>query len=332
MKAITYAEYGSPDVLTLQEVATPTPATNEVVIQVHAASVNHGDRYTLRGEPFLLRLTTGLRKPKTGKLGADVAGRVVAVGQNVTHFEVGDEVYGDLSNCGWGAFAEYAVAPEHALAPKPATISFAEAAAVPLTGVTALQGLRDKGHIQAGQQVLINGASGGVGSFAVQIARALGAEVTGVCSTGDVEMVHRLGATHVLDYTQEDYTRNGRQYDLILDMVANYPAGKVKQALKPGGRYVTTAFSPGAMILGPWIKLTERKHMTSMMATPNRADLLWINEYLDAGTVAPVIDRCFPLSEVADALRYLEGGKARGKVVIVVPQGELHDNKDEHTT
>ncbi len=240
MKAMVITKYGPPDVLELQEVAKPAPKDDEVLIKVRAASVNAGDWHLMRADPFLVRLMYGLSKPNIKILGSDVAGQVEAVGQNVTQFSLGDEVFGDLSESGLGAFAEYVCAPEHALALKPATLTFEEAAATPLAAVTALQGLRDHGHIRAGHKVLINGASGGVGTFAVQLAKHFGTEVTGVCSTKKAEMVRSLGADHVIDYIKEDFTQKGERYDLILGIGGYHALTEYKRALHPEGRYVMT--------------------------------------------------------------------------------------------
>jgi NADPH:quinone reductase-like Zn-dependent oxidoreductase len=322
MKAIVYTHYGSPDELQLKEVAQPTPKEKEILIEVHTAAVNAGDWHLLRGKPFLMRLGTGLRKPKHPILGADVAGKVVAVGPNVTRFQPGDEVFGDLSGSGYGAFAEYVTAEESAFVPKPVNVTFAQAAAVLSAAVTALQGLRDEGQIQPGQQVLVNGASGGVGSFAMQIAKALGAEVTGVCSTRNVEMVRRLGADHVIDYTKQDFTQNGHQYDLILDAAAFRPLTDFKRSLKAQGRYVMVGGSAQRyfqmMIMGPWLSRKDGQRFGTFVKTAKPKDLAFLKELVDAGKVAPVIDRCYPLREVAEAIRYVEAGHAHGKVVITV--------------
>ena len=324
MKAIVCTKYGPPDVLELKEVERPTPKDNEVLVKIHAASVNPADWHILRGKPFLLRLMGfGLLKPKNEIPGCDIAGRVEAVGRNVKQFQPGDEVFGDLAQFGLGAFAENVCAPENALALKPANISFEEAAAVPMAAVTALQGLRDKGKIQAGQKVLINGASGGVGTFAVQIAKSFGAEVTGVCSTRNLDMVRSIGADHVIDYTQEDFTQNGQRYDLILAANGYHWISDYKRALSPKGTYVMTGGSMAqlfqAMLLGPWISMTGSKKMGNLMAKLNQKDLIFMKELLEGGKVVPVIERRYPLSEVAEALRYLEEGHAKGKVVITVP-------------
>ena len=323
MKAIVCPRYGSPDVLRLEEVAKPTPGDDEVLVAVQAAAVAAGDWHLLRGEPFLVRLMFGLFKPKRGLLGSDVAGRVEAVGRDVQGFKPGDEVFGDLSGSGFGAFAEYVCAPEKALAPRPEGLTFEEAAAVPVSAVTALQALRDEGQLQAGQQVLVNGASGGVGTYAVQIAKAFGADVTGTCSTSKLDLVREIGADHVVDYTKQDVTQSGRQYDLILDAAAYRSLADYKRVLRPGGVYVlvggATARLFQAMLLGPLMSKKGERKMGGLMAKPNQEDLLVMKDLLEEGQVKPVIDRRFPLSETADAIRYLEAGKARGKVVITVP-------------
>jgi NADPH:quinone reductase-like Zn-dependent oxidoreductase len=322
MKAMVYTEYGSPDVLQLKEVEKPTPGDNEVLIKVHAASLNAADGHYLRGTPWLFRLACGLLQPTNTLLGADVAGRIEAVGRNVTRFQLGDAVFGDLSTSGRGTLAEYVCATGDAVALKPANTTWEAAAAVPVAAVTALQGLRSKGPIQRGQKVLIHGASGGVGTFAVQIAKAFGAEVTGVCSTRKVELVSSIGADHVVDYTQEDFTTNGQQYDLILAANGYQPIGAYRRALSPSGTYVMTGGSMAqmfqAMLLGPVISMTGTKSMGNMISKPDHQDLAFMKELLEAGKVTPVIDRWYPLSDVADAMRYLEEGHAQGKVVITL--------------
>jgi NADPH:quinone reductase-like Zn-dependent oxidoreductase len=327
MQATVYTEYGSPDVLKLEEVTTPTLGDNEVLIQIHAAAVNAGDRHLMRGDPLMIRLTAGLRKPKHQILGADVAGRVAAVGGNVSQFQPGDAVFADLSDSGFGAFAEYVAAPAHAVARKPVKMTFEEAAAVPSAAMTALQGLRDHGQIQPDQKVLINGASGGVGTFAVQIAKALGAIVTGVCSTRNVDMVRSLGADHVIDYQQEDYTRNGQQYDIILDAAAYRSLADNQRALAPKGVYVLVGGSGGqflqVMVLGRWRSKKHGQQLRTFVKHPTQQDLTFVKELLEAGRIAPVIDRCYPLREATEALRYLESGHARGKLIITVE----HTNK-----
>ncbi len=328
MRAIVYHTYGSPDVLKLEEAEKPVPQDDEVLVKVHAASVNAGDwAHLLRAKPFMMRfMGYGLLKPKHTILGSDFAGRVEGVGRNVTQFQPGDEVFGNTARYGFGCFAEYVAVPENALVLKPTNISFEEAAAVPQAAVTALQGLRDTGHIQKGQQVLIQGAGGGVGMFAVQIAKAFGAEVTAVCSTRNLDRVRSIGADHVIDYTQEDFTRNGQQYDLILAVNGYHPISAYRRALRPRGVYITTGGSDAqmfqAMLLGPWISMTGRKKMGGSAHKPNPKDLAFMRELLEVGKVTPVIDRRFPLRDVADAIRYLEAGHAQGKVVITVE----HDN------
>ncbi len=322
MKAIVYDKYGPPDVLELREEQRPAPKESEVLVRVCAASVNAADWHLLRGDPFVVRLYFGLLKPKIKILGCDIAGRVEAVGSNAKQFQPGDEVFGDLSASGWGGFAEYVSPREDALVRKPASMTFEEAAAVPLAGVTALQGLRDKGQIRPGQKVLINGASGGVGTFAVQIAKSFGAEVTGVCSTRNMDMVRSIGADQVIDYTQEDFTTNGRQYDLILAANGYHSIFEYKRALGPNGIYVMTGGSGAqmfqAMFLGPWISMTGGKKMGNLLQRANQKDLACMKELLEARKVAPVIDRRYALREVPEAIRYLEEGHARGKVVITM--------------
>lgn len=324
MKAVVYATYGSPDVLHVKDVEEPTPQDDEVLIRVHAAAANPADWHLMRGAPFFVRLETGLSKPKNPILGADVAGRVEAVGPNVAQFQIGDAVFGDLSAAGLGGFAEYVCAPERLLAPKPSNLSFEQAAAAPLAAITALQGLRHNGEIEAGQTVLVNGASGGVGTFAVQMAKAFGAEVTGVCSTRNLELVRSIGADHVVDYVQQDFTQTGAQYDLILDAVGNRSVAAYARALRPGGRCVVVGFTTLGHLLqvalrGAWVSRRTGKQIGLLgSAQPNQADLLFIKELMEAGKVTPVIDRQYTLDETAEAIRYLEAGHARGKVVVTV--------------
>jgi NADPH:quinone reductase-like Zn-dependent oxidoreductase len=322
MKAIVYEEYGSPDVLEIKDVEKPSPKDDEVLIKVHASSVNSGDLHLLKADPFLTRLYSGLLKPKYNILGADIAGQIEAAGKNVKQLKPGDEVFGDISACSWGGFAEYVCASENALALKPANISFEEAAAVPMAAVTALQGLRGKGKIQSGQKVVINGASGGVGTFAVQIAKSFGAEVTAVCSTRNLDMARSIGADHVIDYTQEDFTQNGHRYDLIIAANGYHSISDYKRVLTPKGTYVMTGGSGAqlseAMLQGRWISMTGSQKMGNLLAKPNNADLAFTKQLLEAGKVVPVIDRRYPLSDVPHALRYLEEGHAQGKVVITV--------------
>jgi NADPH:quinone reductase-like Zn-dependent oxidoreductase len=322
MKAMVFTQYGSPDVLQLQEIAKPTPKDNEVLIKVCATSVNAADWHLLRGDPYLVRLLYGLFKPKNTILGADIAGRIEAVGQNVQRFRVGDAVFGDNASRGFGGFAEYVCVQEDVLELKPTTLTFEQAAAVPMAAVTALQGLRNMGRIQAGQKVLIHGASGGVGTFAVQIAKALGAEVTAVCSTQKMEMVRSLGADHVIDYTREDFTQNGQKYDLIFAANGDRSIFEYKRALTPTGIYVMAGGAMRQMMeslfLGPWISMMGTQKMVGLQAKPNQKDLAFINDLIKAEKVVPVMDRSYPLAEVPDALRYVEKGHAKGKVVIAV--------------
>ncbi len=326
MKAIVYTQYGSPDVLQLTDVEKPMPKEHEVLVKIHTAATNALDWHFVRAEPFLARLENGLFKPKNTKLGADFAGWVEAVGSQVTQFKPGDEVVGNNFGHGLGAFAEYICVREEVMVLKPAHVSFEAAAAAPTSALTALQGLRDKGLIQPGQKVLINGASGGVGSFAVQIAKAFGAEVTGVCSTRNLDMVRSIGADHVIDYTQEDFTSDGQQYDLIYCAVGNRSIADYQRVLKPQGVCVIAGFTTlrllfEHMILGPHrSKVGGQRIGTSGTVAPNPEDLAFIMELLASGKVVPVIDRCYPLSETAEAIRYLETGRARGKVIIGVGQ------------
>ncbi len=325
MKAIIHTTYGSLDVLRLVEMERPTPAAEKVLIRIHAASVNAYDWHLLRADPFLVRLSMGFFRPKNPMLGADVAGRVEAVGEHVTQFKPGDEVYGDLAACGSGGFAEYVAAPEKYVARKPASLSFEEAAAVPMAAVTALQGLRDVGGVEPGQRVLINGASGGVGTFAVQLAKALGAEVTAVCSTSKVDLARSLGADHVIDYTQEDFTRNGRQYDLVLAVNGDRSLADYERALTPTGVYAMAGGSNSqifqALLRGPLKSRRGGKAFKTVSAKPNQADLDVLTGLIESGRVRPVVDRCYPLDETAEAIRYVEAGHARGKVVITVASG-----------
>ena len=321
MKAIHFYEYGSPDVLEFKEAETPSPKDNEVLITVHAASANPLDWHSMRGAPFIARIEFGLRRPRDPRLGADVAGRVTAIGKDVTRFKIGDEVFGDISK---GSFAEYASASEEHVALKPANLTFEAAAAVPVAAFTALQGLRDKGQIQSGQKVLINGAAGGVGTFAVQIAKAYGAEVTGVCSTRNLDMVRSIGADHVVDYTKADFTRNGKRYDLIFDAVGNLAVSDYQRALSPHGIASVAGFTTLArlfqvILLGAWVSKTGSQQIGLMeTAYSNPKDLEILKGLLETGKVIPVIDRTYPLSETAEAIRYLETGHARGKVIITV--------------
>jgi NADPH:quinone reductase-like Zn-dependent oxidoreductase len=323
---MVYTQYGPPDVLKLTEVDKPVPGDGEVLLKVHAASINAYDWRMLRADPFLIRLMgMGFQKPRNPILGADVAGRVEAVGGGVTQFKPGDAVFGDIAQCGSGGFAEYVCARADVLVMKPANVSFVDVAAIPMAGLTALQGLRDSGQIRSGQKVLINGASGGVGTFAVQIATAFGAEVTAVCSTRNLDMVRSIGASQVIDYTQEDFTKSGQRYDLILAANGYHPVLDYARALSPDGIYVvaggTMAQIFQTMLLGPFISMTGGKKFRSFTAQSNRGDLAFLAELLETGKVKPVIDRCFPLGEVPDAFRYLEQEHAQGKIVIDLEHG-----------
>ena len=320
MKAIVYSRFGSPDVLQIREVEKPVPKDNEVLIEVRAASVNPADWHFMRGTPYIGRIMFGLRKPKVPRLGVDVAGVVEAVGRNVTEFKPGDEVFGTCR----GAFAEYACTSESALVAKPENVTFEQAAAVPVAAFTALQGLRDKGRIRSGQKILINGAAGGVGTFAVQIAKVFGADVTGVCSTRNVDMVRSIGADRVIDYNQEDFTKGEQRYDLILDCIGNHSLSACRRVLNPtaicvmvGGPSVRWGISLVPLLIKAlvWSRFSSRK-LVMVLAKGSKADLTIMRELMEAGKITPVIDRRYTLSEVPEAIRYLEEGHARGKVVI----------------
>lgn len=323
MKAIISRKYGPPDVLELSEIEKPIPKDNQVLVKVRASSVNYGNLVLLKGEPFLARFVFGLLKPKYTIPGGDIAGQVEAVGKEVTNFQPGDEVFGDLSGCGWGGFAEYVCVPEKTLAIKPANLSYEEAAAVPMAGVTALQSLRDKGKIQPGQKVLIHGASGGVGTFAVQIAKSLGAEVTGVCSTRNMDILHSLGADYAIDYSKEKFFEKEQKYDLILGVNGYQSLLDYKRALNTKGIFVLVGGGSQAqmfqvMTLGTWISKTSSNKMNSFLQRANQDDLVFLKDLLEAGKVKPVIDRQYTLSEVPEAFRYFEQGHAQGKIVITI--------------
>ena len=315
MKAMVYQEYGSPDNLELQEVEMPAVMDDGVLVKAHAASVNWHDWHFLTGTPFMARIMAGgLLEPKNKVLGSDVAGRVEAVGINVKQFRPGDEVFGSARH---GCFAEYVCVSEEEVVTKPASITFEEAAAAGAAAFAALQGLRDAGQIRPGQKVLINGASGGVGTFAVQIAKSFRANVTGVCSARNLDIVRSIGADQVIDYAQEDFTQKEQRYDLIFDVVAVRSFSDCRRVLGPGGIYVTTEFSPVLALGGLWASMTGDKKMVPLLAKPpTNEDLVFMKELLEAGEVTPVIDRRYPLGEVPEALRYLEAGHARGKIVI----------------
>ena len=324
MKAIVQDRYGSPDTLALREVATPVAADNEVLVRVHAAAVNAYDWHLMRGDPYLARLVLGFGGPKIKIRGRDFAGRVEAVGRDVKRFRPGDEVFGEVD----GAFAEYVSVPDDVVEPKPANMTFAQAAALPLAGNTALMGLRDVGRVQPGQQVLVNGASGGVGTFAVQIAKSFGADVTGVCSTRNVDLVRSIGADHVVDYTREDFTGNGRRYDVVFDLVGNRSLTGFRRALTPAGALVLSGGGvfDGGSLLGPvgliirarLLSPFVRHRVLTLTARQSRENLATLRELAESGKVTPVIDRTYPLSEAPEAIRYLETEHARAKVVLTV--------------
>jgi NADPH:quinone reductase-like Zn-dependent oxidoreductase len=323
VKAIRREEYGSPDILELMDLEKPTPKDDEVLVRVHASSLNMADLDYLRGRPRIARVGTGIGSPRSQGLGLDVAGRVEATGPSVTGLRPGDEVWADLFSFGQCAFAEYVCAPERAFSPKPIGVSFEEAATVPHSGVLALQGLRGKGQIRAGHKVLINGAGGCVGPFAIQVAKSAGAEVTGVDHTGKLDMMLSVGADHVIDYTKEDVTKNGRRYDLILDIAAQRSVLRYRRSLSPTGSYVLIAGSLGgffqAALLGGLISLMGTKRMGVFMWSPNkREDLEFLRDLLESREVKPLIDSRYPLSDVPDGLRFLEAGRARGKVIITI--------------
>jgi NADPH:quinone reductase-like Zn-dependent oxidoreductase len=328
MKAIVQDRYGSPDVLQLREVDMPVPADDQVLVRVHAAAVNARDWHHMRGDPYVARLMApaelGLRGPKVSIRGTDFAGRVEGVGRRVTRFHPGDEVFGETP----GAFAEYLCVPDNLIEPKPANLTFEQAAAMPLSANTALMGLRDAARVQPGQHVLINGASGGVGTFAVQIAKAFGADVTGVCSTRNIDLVRSLGADHVIDYTRDDFTQGGRRYDVVLDLVGNRSLKDCRRALTPTGTLILSGggASTGGSLIGP-VGLVIRGQLVSrfvrhrllvLAATPSKENLATLRELAESGKIIPVIDRTYPFNEVPDAIRYLETEHARAKVVITV--------------
>ena len=321
MKAVVYCDYGPPDVLKLETIAKPVPNDTQVLVKVRAASVNPFDWHFMRGEPYIMRLGNGLRKPASTRLGVDFSGTVEAVGKNVTQFKPGDEVFGGKM----GAFAEYICVSEKFLISKPENMTFEQVGSVQIAGLTALQSLRDKGKLQPGQKVLINGASGGVGTFAVQIGKTLGAHVTGVCSTRNVDMVRSLGADHVVDYTKEDFTKGAERYDLIVDLVGNHGLLAVRRALTPNGKYVMVGGQKGrwlapmdtvirAFMLKPFVS----QEMGFMISSVSKEDLTFLRDLMQSGKLTPVMDKTYPLSQVPDAIAYLETGRARGKVVITL--------------
>jgi len=321
MKAVVQVGYGSADMLTFTEIDKPVAADGDVLVRVHAASLGAGDYFGMRGTPFPIRMYVGFPKPKRDYVvGVDLAGRVEAVGENVTRFKPGDEVFGECSR----ACSEYTCADEDELVHKPHNVTFEQAAAVPTSALAALHALRDHGKVQPGQKVLINGASGGVGTFAVQIAKVLGADVTGVCSPGNVDLVRSLGADHVIDYTKDDFTQGEQRYDLILDNVASHSFAQCRRVLEPGGTLVPNSGHAGmSYVVNAFLQsLVVRQQGRPFLSTPNQKDLTTLKELIESGRVSPVIDRTYPLSETAEAFRYLDQGHARGKVVIVVAKGD----------
>jgi NADPH:quinone reductase-like Zn-dependent oxidoreductase len=333
MQAIVFNKYGSPDVLQLQEIDKPVVNDDDILVRIHAASANPYDWHFMTGKPYIARISFGLFKPKVSGLGADLAGQVEAVGKNVTHFRPGDEVFGEVDGevpgkpiLELGSFAEYVCVTEGSVVLKPANLTFEQAAAVPMAALTALRGLRDVGGIEPGQRVLINGASGGVGTFAVQIAKSFGAEVTGVCSTRNVDMVRSIGADHVFDYISEDFTRGGKRYDLIFDNVGNRSLSECRRVLNPKGVYLSSFGAPERSWLGPMARLLKTvvlslfvsQKLVPLTVKRTKEVLLDLKELIEDGKVTPVIDRSYPLSKVPEAIRYLEEGHAQGKVVITV--------------
>jgi NADPH:quinone reductase-like Zn-dependent oxidoreductase len=320
MKAILYDRYGPPDVLRLAEIEKPVPTDEQILIKIQAVSINGSDREGLAGKPLYARIG-GLRRPGNQILGSDIAGRVEFAGKNHTEFKPGDEVFGEIPGY-HGGFAEYVCTHGKTLALKPASLTFTQAAAIPQGGALALHGIRHKGQVQPGQKVLINGAGGSAGSFAIQLARLQGAEVTGVDNTSKLDFLRSLGAHHVVDYTREDFTRSGRRYDLILDLIAHRSVFACQRALQPNGVYFFVGGSVGVLfqvlLFGGWIRRSTAKNMRMLMVPQNREDLLAITQLCEAGKIVPVIDRTYSLEEVPEALRYVSAGRARGKVVITV--------------
>ncbi|HLF36243.1 MAG TPA: NAD(P)-dependent alcohol dehydrogenase [Cyclobacteriaceae bacterium] len=321
MKAIITSKYGPPEILRLEEVEKPVPQDDEILIKIHAASLNAFDWHLQTADIFLVRfMGGGFTKPKNKIPGADIAGTIEAVGVNVKLFKPGDEIYGDLGSYNCGGFAEYVCARETMIARKPSNLSFEDASAVPMAAITALQGLRDYGQIKPGQKVLINGASGGVGTYAVQIAKVFGAEVTAVCSTAKMEIARSIGSDRVIDYTREDFTKSGLSYDLIFAANGYHPILNYKRSLGPGGRYVMAGGKAShmfeALVLGPFVSMTGNRKMGVVSASINTKDLDYIRELIEAGRIKPVIDKRFPLEKLPEALRYLGDGHAAGKVVI----------------
>lgn len=330
MKAIVITEYGSTDVLQLKEVAKPVPGDNEILIKVHAASVNDWDWGMMRGKPFLNRMLFGLVRPKLNIPGVDIAGQIESIGKNVRNFQVGDDVFGDISESGFGGFAEYVCVNENGVVRKPAEMPYAEAAAMPHASMLAIQGLRDIGQIGPGQKILINGAGGGVGTFGVQIAGQFGVEVTGVDSTGKLQMMLDRGFDHVIDYKQEDFTKNGKTYDLILDAKSIHPVFDYVRALSPNGTYVTVGGSMPLvfliLLLSPWISLFCKKKMRIVILKSNK-DLDYIKELYKTGKIKPVIDRSYTLSEVPEAMEHFGKGNHKGKIIINIEHNDQAEQR-----
>lgn len=322
MKAILSEKYGTPDTLKLSEIAIPTPQSDQVLVKIHASSINFGNLVLLTGKPLPARFVFGLMKPKYPIPGGDIAGMVEAIGEKVTQFQVGDEVYGDLSSSGWGAFAEYVAVDEKRLAIKPRNLSFTEAAAVPMAGLTALQAIRDKGMVRAGQEVLIHGASGGVGTFAVQIAKAFGAEVTAVVSTRNIDIAKSLGADHVMDYKEEDFESHDHTYDVIIGVNGSQSISTYKRKLKENGKFIHVGGTENqmyqTMMLGSLLSMIGKKKFKPFLQRADQQDLMVLKELIEEGKVKPVIDRTYSLSEIHEAIRYFEEGHSQGKVIITI--------------
>jgi len=322
MKAIIYKKYGSLDFLKLSSVEKPVPKDNEVLIKIYASSINYSDSALVRGKPFIARLWSGFIKPKYNIPGADIAGCVESVGHNVEKFKIGDDVFGDISDFGWGGFAEYVSVHEDAIAIKPLNLSYEEASAIPQAAVVALQALRNKGALQSGQKILINGASGGIGTFAIQIARAFGAEVTAVCSTDKIELAKSLGANHVLDYKKLDFTDTGLTYDLVLGVQGYRSLSDYNRVLKKDGTYVATGGSLKqvfeCMFLGPYLSLVSKKRIANLIVKRDQTDLTLLRNLIESGKIVPVIDKIYKLSEVTEAIKYYEKGHSKGKIVITI--------------
>ncbi len=318
MKAVVYEKYGPPEVHQIKEISKPIPNENEILVKIHASAINSSDSTLTRGKPFLGRLWQGFLKPKNKTLGSDIAGQVEAVGRNIKEFKPGDEVFGDIGDVGFGGFAEYITIPEKTIVLKPTNLTFKEAASIPQASVVALQGLRNHGQIKKGQKVLINGASSGIGIFAVQIAKYFGAEVTGVCSTKKIDMIHSIGADNVIDYAKEDFTKSGQHYDLIFDLHVSHSISEYKRALTPHGTYIACDFNPTSIFLGPIISLFGSKRVKSYMAKLNKKDLSYIRQLIESGKIKPIIDRCYSLNQIAEAINYYEEKHTKGKIVIKV--------------